>query len=111
MTQLEILKAWLPDVDVSDALLQAALERAKLGILELRFPFGYDETQDLEAQYKGLQVDWAIELITKMGAEGEIVHSSNGVSRSYESGDVSNSLKRRVVPMGKVVTLSEGATE
>ena len=109
MTQLEILKAWLPDVP--EALLQAALDRAKLGILELRFPFGYDETQDLEAQYKGLQVDWAIELISKMGAEGETAHSENGVSRSYESGDVSNSLKRRVVPMGKVVTLSEEATE
>lgn len=109
MTQLEILKAWLPDVQ--EALLQAALDRAKLGILELRFPFGYDETQDLEAQYKGLQVDWAIELISKMGAEGETSHSENGVSRSYESGDVSNSLKRRVVPMGKVVALSEEATE
>lgn len=110
MTQLEILKAWLPDV-TNEALLESALERAKLGILELRFPFGYDETQDLEAQYKGLQVDWAIELISKMGAEGETAHSENGVSRSYESGDVSNSLKRRVVPMGKVVTMSEGATE
>ena len=109
MTQLELLKAWLPDVP--DALLESALERAKLGILELRFPFGYDETQNLEAQYKGLQVDWAIELISKMGAEGETAHSENGVSRSYESGDVSNSLKRRVVPMGRVVTLSEGATE
>ena len=110
MTQLELLKAWLPDIK-DEALLNAALERAKLGILELRFPLGYDATQDLEAQYKGLQVDWAIELISKMGAEGETAHSENGVSRSYESGDVSNSLKRRVVPMGKVVTMSEGATE
>ena len=109
MTQLEILKAWLPDV-TNEALLESALERAKLGILELRFPFGYDETQDLEAQYKGLQVDWAIELISKMGAEGETAHSDQGVQRVYECGDVSNSLKRRVVPMGKVVTLSEEAT-
>ena len=104
MTQLEILKAWLPDVK-NDALLESALERAKLGILELRFPFGYAEGQDLEAQYKGLQVEWAIELINKMGAEGEVAHSENGISRSYESGDVSKSLKRRVVPLGKVVVL------
>ena len=110
MTQLEMLKAWLPDVQ-DEALLTAALERAKLGILELRFPFGYNESQPLEAQYKGLQVDWAIELISKMGAEGETAHSENGTSRSYECGDVSNSLKRRVVPMGKVVPMFEGATE
>jgi len=104
MTQLEILKAWLPDVK-NDTLLITALDRAKLGILALRFPFGYDETQDLEPQYMGLQIDWAIELISKMGAEGEVAHSENGTSRTYENADVSNSLKRRVVPMGKVVSL------
>ena len=103
MTQLEMLKAWLPDV-TDEALLNAALERAKLGILELRFPFGYEATQELEAQYKGLQIEWAIELISKMGAEGEVAHSENGVSRSYDSGDVSKGLKRRVVPMGRVVS-------
>lgn len=102
MDQLTMLKAWLPDVK-DEALLTAALERAKLGILELRFPFGYKADQELEPQYKGLQIDWAVELITKMGAEGETAHSENGVSRTYESGDVSKSLKRRVVPMGKVV--------
>lgn len=103
MTQLEMLKAWLPDIK-DDNLLNLALERAKLGILELRFPFGYDESQTLEPQYKGLQVEWAVELISKMGAEGEVAHSENGTSRSYECGDVSKSLKRRVVPMGKVVS-------
>lgn len=103
MTQLEMLKAWMPDV-TDDALLESALERAKLGILELRFPLGYDpETQDLEPQYKGLQIEWAMELIAKMGAEGETGHSDNGVSRSYENAGVSNSLKRRVIPCGKVV--------
>ena len=106
MTQLEILKAWLPDIK-DDALLNAALERAKLGILEIRFPFGYPAGQELEPQYQGLQIDWAVELITKMGAEGETAHSENGVSRTYECGDVSKSLKRRVVPMGKVVPMTE----
>ena len=102
MSQLEKLKVWLPDI-ANDALLEAALERAKLGILELRFPFGYAEDQELEPQYMGLQIEWAIELISKMGAEGEIMHIENGVHRTYESADVSTSLKRRVVPMGKAV--------
>ena len=102
MTQLEILKAWMPDVD--DVLLSSALERARLGILELRFPFGYEDGTDLEPQYMGLQIEWAIELIAKMGAEGETAHSSNGVSRTYENAGVSDSLKRRVVPMCKVVS-------
>lgn len=101
MTQFEILKTWLPDE--ADTLLESALERAKLGILELRFPFGYEDGTDLEPRYMGLQIEWAIELIAKMGAEGETAHSEAGVSRTYENAGVSDSLKRRVVPMCKVV--------
>lgn len=103
MTQLEIIKFWFPDLE--DALLEAALERARLGILELRFPFGFEANQELEAQYMGLQLEVAIEIISKIGAEGETAHSENGVSRTYENAGISNSLKRRVVPMAKVVTL------
>lgn len=102
MTQLEILKFWFPDE--AEPLLNAALERARLGILELRFPFGYASDQELESQYTGLQLEVAIEIISKMGAEGETAHSENGVSRTYENAGISDSLKRRIVPMAKVVT-------
>ena len=102
MTQLELLKAWLPDI-TNEALLLSALERARLSILNIRFPFGYDEDQDLEPQYKGLQIEIAVEMISKMGAEGETSHSENGISRSYENAGISASLRRRIVPMAKVV--------
>lgn len=104
MTQFEIIKFWFPDVD--DVLLEIALERARLGILELRFPFGFTADQELEPQYKGLQLEVAIEIVSKIGAEGETAHSENGVSRVYENAGISESLKRRVVPMAKVVTLN-----
>lgn len=104
MTQFEIIKFWFPDVD--DVLLEIALERARLSILELRFPFGFEHDQELESQYKGLQLEVAIEIISKMGAEGEASHSENGVSRVYENAGISESLKRRVIPMAKAVTYS-----
>lgn len=104
MTQLDILRAWVPDI-TDDALLTSALERAKLVILELRFPFGFTETQDLEPQYKGLQIEIAVEMLSKMGAEGETSHSENGVSRGYENAGVSESLKRRVIPVAKAVMM------
>ena len=105
MTQLEILEAWLPDIE-SKALLISALDRAEREILSLRFPFGYGPDQRLEPQYQGLQIEWAIELISKMGAENEVAHSENGVSRTFENAGISDSLKRRVVPVAKVVALS-----
>lgn len=103
MSQLEMMKLWLPDMADQTALMEAALERAKLGILELRFPFGYPEGQELEHQYLGLQVEWAIELITKMGAEGQISHSEQGTTRQFESAGVSKSLMRRVTPKASLI--------
>lgn len=103
MTQLEKLKVWLPDVS-DEALLQLALERAEQEILALRYPFDCTSDKVLEPQYLGLQIEWAIELISKMGAEGEIMHIENGVHRTYENAGVSDSLKRRVIPMAKAVT-------
>lgn len=102
MTQLEVMKFWFPNE--AEMLLEAALERARLGILELRFPFGFEYEQELESQYKGLQLEVAIEIISKMGAEGEVAHSENGVSRTYENAGISDSLKRRIVPMAKAVS-------
>lgn len=105
MTQLETLKLWLPEYAEKEDLLQSALDRAEQVVLSLRFPFGYGPEQYLEPQYMGLQVEMAVELISKMGAEGETAHSENGVSRSYENAGISDSLKRRVVPMGKAVIM------
>ena len=100
MTQLEMLKAFLPDVN-DENLLKAALERAKLAILNRRHPFGYEDGTELEARHLDLQLSIAAELVTKMGAEGELSHSESGVSRSFESAGISESLLRQVVPMAK----------
>ena len=100
MTQLDMLKAFMPDVsDVN--LLNAAMERARRVILNRRFPFGYSEDQIVEPQYLDLQLSIAIELVSKMGAEGETTHSENGVSRSFENAGVSESLLSQIVPMAK----------
>lgn len=59
--------------------------------------------EDLGEQYYMTQVRIAEYLLSKRGAEGELSHSENGVSRSYESGDVPMSLLRDVIPRGKVL--------
>lgn len=100
MTQLEMLKAFMPDI-TDETLLKAALERAKLVILNRRYPFGYPAWTEVEPQYEDVQLSIAIELVSRMGAEGETAHSENGVSRSFENAGVSESLLRQVVPMAK----------
>ena len=45
------------------------------------------------------QIQIAVELFSKRGAEGQTGHSENGISRSYESADVSPSLLKRITPL------------
>ena len=53
--------------------------------------------------YKRQQVEIAAYLVNKRGAEGETAHSENGISRSYEDGDVPPTLLREIVPFASVI--------
>lgn len=81
-----------------DALLLDCLENAKCAILARRFPYG-DWPDELETRYKNLQFRIALDLYNKIGAEGQMSHSENGISRTYESSWISEQLLREVTPM------------
>lgn len=102
MTQLERLRIRITENNISDIELEDILESAKAVILSRRFPFG-DYPLEIEDRYKDLQIRIAVEMINKMGAEGEIAHSENGISRSYSSASVSEELLREITPKVGVV--------
>lgn len=71
----------------------------------LRHAFPYDDTQTkVPAKYHRVQADIAVYLLNKRGAEGEIVHLENGISRHYEDGDIPFTLLRRIMPMSGIVS-------
>lgn len=86
-----------------EAILEDCLESARSAIMARRYP--YQEWPDeLESRYLDLQFRCAMDLYNKIGAENEIAHSENGISRSYESSWISESLLQEVTPIAKVVT-------
>ena len=101
MTQLERLKIRITE-NVTDVELEDILESAKAVILSRRFPFGEQPTE-LEERYKDLQIRIAVEMFNKRGAEGEVAHSENGVSRTYQSANVSEDLLKEITPKAGVV--------
>lgn len=102
MTQLERLRIRITEKDVEDKELEDILESAKAVILSKRFPFG-EYPEDIEPKYKDLQIRIAVEMFNKRGAEGELAHNENGVSRTYSSANVSEELLREITPMAGVV--------
>lgn len=60
---------------------------------------GIRKTATVEPQYMNTQVKIAIEMYNKQGVEGQTSHSENGLSRSYETGNISKSLLDEITPV------------
>lgn len=93
MKQLENLKIRLGGVEGQDDLLRLLLDDAGEIICNIR------NTSAVEKKYHSIQVRMAVELYNKMGAEGQTSHTENGLSRSYERGDISESILRQIIPV------------
>ena len=71
-------------------------------ILKRAYPFNSTVTV-VPDRYAYNQVEIAAYLVNKRGAEGETAHSENGISRSYEDGDVPPTLLREIVPCASLI--------
>ena len=96
ITSLAVLIS--PDTADRD-LLSILVDQAEGIVLNKRYPFGPPEGATVPPQYEHIQLQIAVELFSKMGAEGQTAHDENGINRTFESADVSPSLLRRIVPV------------
>ena len=100
MTQAEkllLLKAMVGESDTEEVLL-AYLEVAGRKIINRAYPYD-PEVTEVPVRYGVLQCEIAAYLLNKRGAEGQVGHSENGISRTYESADVPESLLGVISPM------------
>ena len=86
----------------SDDVLKSYITIAGQKILNRAYP--YDNTiTEVPRRYEYLQCEIAAYLLNKRGAEGETSHSENGISRTYESSDIPESLLGNVTPYCGVI--------
>ena len=95
MLNLERLKLRTSELD--ESFLNDCLESAKNAILARRYPFG--QSSVLEKRFEDLQFRIALDLYNKIGAEGQLTHSENGASRTWESSWISKQLLMEVTPL------------
>lgn len=102
ISRLEVLIS--PDT-ASRELLLALVEMSEGIVLNKRYPFGPPESATVPTVYEHIQLQIAVELFSKRGAEGQTSHGENGISRTYESADISPSLLKKIVPVcGSVIS-------
>lgn len=97
--KLTMLKSMTEETD--NDVLFTYLTLAKGVVLSRAYP--YTEEDKVPAKYDMVHVEIAAYMLNKRGAEGETAHSENGVSRSYEDGDIPPTLLRRILPMAGVI--------
>lgn len=92
-----------PDT-ADERLLSLLISQAEGIVLNKRYPFGPPEGATVDIRYEHIQLQIAVELFSKMGAEGQSAHNENGINRTYEAADVSPSLLKRIIPICGSVT-------
>lgn len=79
------LKIMLSPEEVSEEELEVYLDMASRMVLSRRYPFGYPEGMEVPTRYEQLQIELAIELYNRKGAEGQDAHTENGITRSWNN--------------------------
>lgn len=61
------------------------------------------DTELFESKYKSIVIRLCISSFAKMGAEGELAHSENGVSRTYAgAAEYPNDILKEIVPLARL---------
>lgn len=94
--KLTALKAMVGGSD-TDEVLSTYLVLAGRKIIAKSYPYDLNVTK-VPVQYEHLQLEIAIYMLNKRGAEGQTSHSENGISRSYENADIPKSMLRSITP-------------
>lgn len=89
----ELRTAIAPDTESDDVLTSLLYDAATL-ILNRMYPFGYDDVI-VPARYERIQIQLAVELYTKRGAEGQSSHTENGMTRTWPE---KSRLLSRIIP-------------
>lgn len=96
--KLRILRKKLDSNDTTtDEVANAYLTEAERIVVNLAYPFGKGN-EVMPDKYSYEQIEIAVYLLNKRGAEGEISHSEGGISRTYEAADIPVSLRSRITP-------------
>lgn len=98
--KLQMVRAMTGETD--ENVLSTYLSIAGNKVCRKAYPFDPTVTV-IPDQYAHIQVEIAVYLLNKRGAEGQTTHNENGISRSYENGDVPPALLRDITPFAAVM--------
>lgn len=95
--KIELFKSYMDD-EVSDTVAAAYLKQAESKILNRLYPFTVPDEAVVPSRHEMLQIEVAVYMWAKRGADGEVTHSENGISRTWAAADVPDSMLSEITP-------------
>ena len=105
--KVDMLRRMMDGDETDEGILEVFLELAGQKILNrmYQFPEFWEDYDGLEVpdRYVMAQLNIAVYLLNKRGAEGEVQHIENGIHRNYGSSDIPDGMLKDIVPLCKAI--------
>lgn len=105
--KVDMLRRMMDGDETDEGILEVFLELAGQKILNrmYQFPEFWEDYDGLEVpdRYVMAQLNIAVYLLNKRGAEGEVQHIENGIHRNYGASDVPDVMLKDIVPLCKAI--------
>lgn len=102
--KIVFLRKMMDGDETDDGILEVYLELAAQKILNRMYPYKEDYTGlTVPDRYVMIQLNIAVYMLNKRGAEGEIQHIENGIHRNYGSSDVPDGMLKDVAPFAQAI--------
>ena len=106
MTDVEkllMIKSLMGLSDSEDEQVSVYLSAAEREILAWRYSYAKDVPEIVPVEYEMTQVYAVIAGYSISGAENQMTHSENGISRSFKYEDMIAYIRSHVIPIAKVI--------
>lgn len=87
----------------SDEVLLAYLDIARHEIIGWRYSYAETTIEDVPSEYEMTQVYAVLAGFSQSGAEGELSHSENGISRTWKHADMIAYIRAHVIPIARAI--------
>ena len=105
--KVDILGRMMDGDETDRGILEAYLELAGHKILNrmYQFPEFWEDYEGVEVpdRYVMAQLNIAVYMLNKRGAEGEVQHIENGIHRNYGASDVPDAMLKDIMPYCKAI--------
>ena len=102
--KIDMLRRMMDGDETDEGILEVYLELAAQKILNRMYPYRDDyDGLDVPDRYAMIQLNIAVYLLNKRGAEGEIQHIENGIHRNYGSADIPDAMLKDVYPFAQAI--------